>query len=174
MNQCTSTGGGAAPPLNSPPGAGLLPHAPLLPGAGGGTAPPVSLGPPPGVTPHARSLPPLPSAGGGTAGPAVPIPHSFHGRDVSVLTPRQMGAWRTGHWRREWHNRRFGWWWNVGPSWFLYPEPVYPHPPYISEVIVEQGYPNAGYWYYCDDPPGFYTYVQFCWYPWRAVPIEPQ
>jgi len=109
------------------------------------------------------------------AGPVAPIiPHLFRGRDVSAFGPREMSAWRSGHWRREWHGGRFGWWWNVGPSWFFYPEPVYPYPPYVSEVIFELGYPVAGYWYYCDDPPGYYPYVQFCWYPWRAVPAGPE
>jgi hypothetical protein len=50
--------------------------------------------------------------------------------------------------------RAFGWWWNVGGSWFLYPEPLYPYPPYVSEVIFEAAYPATGYWYYCGYPAG--------------------
>jgi hypothetical protein len=172
------TGGGTVPPVNLGPGAGVTPPPASLPGTGGGTVPPVNLGPGAGVAPHPASPP---GADGGTApgmrgyaGVAAPIPYSFRGRDVSLFNPREMGAWRRGHWRREWHNGRLGWWWNVGGSWFLYPQTFYPYPPYVSEEIFEAGYPVAGYWYYCDDPPGFYPYVPVCWFRWRAVPAEPQ
>jgi len=172
------TGGGTVPPVNLGPGAGIAPPPASPPGTGGGTVPPVNLGPGAGVAAHPASPP---GADGGTApgmrgyaGVAAPIPYSFRGRDVSLFNPREMGAWRRGHWRREWHNGRLGWWWNVGGSWFLYPQTFYPYPPYVSEEVFEAGYPVAGYWYYCDDPPGFYPYVPFCWFPWRAVPAEPQ
>jgi len=40
----------------------------------------------------------------------------------------ERAAWVHGAWHRDWHDGRFGWWWNVGPSWYFYTQPVYPYP----------------------------------------------
>ena len=73
------------------------------------------------------------------------------------------------------------------PYWsYSYPYPYY-YPPY---AYYPPPYPPADYpgydgsatpgpapaqsWYYCDDPSGYYPYVQSCKGPWRAVPVKPQ
>jgi len=35
------------------------------------------------------------------------------------------------------------------------------------------GPPPQQNWYYCDNPRGFYPYVQNCGAGWRAVPAQP-
>jgi hypothetical protein len=71
----------------------------------------------------------------------------------------------------------------VGPLWypapypFVYPPPayVYPAPPVIIErpappVYVESPPPPAPqYWYYCEDPKGYYPYVPQCPRGWMEV-----
>lgn len=53
--------------------------------------------------------------------------------------------------------------------------PVYvvPAPP---PVYIERGMPPpappAQFWYYCNDPQGYYPYVKECRTPWRAVSPE--
>ena len=87
-------------------------------------------------------------------------------------------AWRGGGWRHEWHDGRFGWWWVLGSSWYFYSAPIYPYPPYMPDVYappvyaapVPGGLPPPQFWYYCDDPSGYYPYVAFCRVAWREVP----
>src|SRR5690349_16496954 len=81
----------------------------------------------------------------------------FHGRDFGRFTPHERTIWGGGVWRHDWYGGRFGWWWVVGPNWYLYPEPIYPHPTYVPPAIVVQqappvpsGLPPMQYWYYCD------------------------
>src|SRR4051812_28051044 len=90
----------------------------------------------------------------------------FHGRDFQRFTPRERTVWRGGTWRHDWHDGRFGWWWTIGPSWYFYPEPVYPYPTYVPPAIIVQqpppmpsGLPPMQSWYYCDNPQGYYPYV---------------
>jgi hypothetical protein len=59
---------------------------------------------------------------------------------------------------------------------YSYPPPYYPPAP---PVTVVQQTPPLGpapvqNWYYCDDPRGYYPYVQNCDTPWRPVPAQPQ
>ena len=87
-------------------------------------------------------------------------------------------AWRGGAWRHEWHDGRLGWWWVLGSSWYFYPEPIYPYPPYEQSVYAAPyaplpdagGWPSPQFWYFCDDPTGYYPYVASCSVPWREVP----
>jgi hypothetical protein len=74
------------------------------------------------------------------------------------------GAWHGGRWFRGWYGGRFGWWWYVpGYDWYAYyDEPVYPYPAYPYA-----GSPNL--WYYCEDPAGYYPYIQQCTGPWQPV-----
>ena len=39
--------------------------------------------------------------------------------------------------------------------------------------VGASGSPGA-VWYYCDNPRGYYPYVQSCHVAWRAVPVTPQ
>ena len=74
----------------------------------------------------------------------------------------------------------------VGPLWYpapfpyLYPAPpvyVYPAPPVVIERPAPPAYvesPPPEYWYYCEDPTGYYPYVQQCLRGWmRVVPQAP-
>ena len=63
------------------------------------------------------------------------------------------------------------------PLWV--PPPVYYAPP---PVVLQQGYvappaaapaaPNPGYWYYCNNPQGYYPYIRECG-QWMTVPANP-
>ena len=97
--------------------------------------------------------------------------------------PRGAGAvvdWNHGYWHHGYYGSRFGWWWVVGPSWYFYSYPVYPYwyPPERTEVIVVEqpqpsGPPPQAYWYWCDDPKGYYPYVAQCPGGWEPVPATP-
>ena len=96
-------------------------------------------------------------------------------------------TWRTGAWRREWHDGRFGWWWAVGPSWYAFDAPVYPYPAYTASVeivppptiLVEPPAPlppgpaPTQFWYYCQDPAGYFPYVSSCNGGWQEVSANP-
>ena len=104
----------------------------------------------------------------------------FHGRDFGHFGPGELHAWRGGGWRHEWHDGRFAWWWVAGGLWYFYPVPIYPYPTYVPPAIVVQqpppvpaGLPPAQFWYFCDNPQGYYPYVASCNGPWREVPTTP-
>ena len=107
--------------------------------------------------------------------------HGYRDRHPGHFAEHDWGVWRGGAWRHEWHDGRFGWWWLVGPDWYYYPEPLYPYPnPYVpptveaAPAVAGEGPPPAQYWYYCDNPPGYYPYVATCQTQWRPVPATPQ
>jgi hypothetical protein len=58
------------------------------------------------------------------------------------------------------------------PPYYAYPPPVVyaPPPVYAAPVMVQQPTP---YWYYCDNPAGYYPYVSNCPTPWRPVAPQP-
>ncbi len=102
----------------------------------------------------------------------------FHGRDFAHFTPRERAVWGRGRWVHGWHDGRYAWWWFVGGFWYFYPAPIYPYPTYVPPAIVMQqappvptGLPPAQYWYYCDNPAGYYPYVASCNGAWRQVPV---
>ncbi|HLG86629.1 MAG TPA: hypothetical protein VKZ79_05465 [Alphaproteobacteria bacterium] len=105
--------------------------------------------------------------------------HDFHGRDFRYFRPEERELWRTGRWIHDWHDGRFGWWWDVGGIWYYYPQPIYPYPTYVPPPVVAEAAPEAPppaqgqTWYYCDNPRGYYPYVQSCPTPWREVPAAP-
>ena len=99
-----------------------------------------------------------------------------------------QAAWRGGFWGPRFHGGVF-----IGPSFgfgvyapLWAPPPVYYAPP---PVVVQQGYaappayapqpdaagagPNPGYWYYCNNPQGYYPYVRECSGQWQTVPANP-
>lgn len=113
----------------------------------------------------------------------------WHG-DIRHFDRHDRGIWRGGFWRHGDHGGRFGWWWVVGGSWYLYPQPVYPYPnPYVPPVVVQQppvqyierpqagmGSPSApapDTWYHCAHPTGYYPYVRECPGGWTPVPATP-
>lgn len=72
--------------------------------------------------------------------------------------------------------------WPYSP-WRYYPDPWYPYPPrvvttpsappvYIEREPDDQA-PPAGYWYWCDDPQGYYPTVRECPGGWMQVPPRP-
>jgi hypothetical protein len=101
----------------------------------------------------------------------------FVGRGSAELTAKERNGWRHGVWRHAWHHGHWAWWWVVGGSWFFYPEPIYPFPDYVGSVVYYDYYGDMGepdyYWYYCEDPPGYYPDVARCDSAWEAVPPTP-
>jgi hypothetical protein len=66
----------------------------------------------------------------------------------------------------------------VGDGWYFYPEPIWPYPTYVAPAFVAQqpppvvaGVPPAQFWYFCDNPRGYYPNVATCSVPWRSVPV---
>ena len=125
--------------------------------------------------------------------------HEFHGHDARHFDRHELGLWRGGLWRHEFHNGRMGWWWLVGGVWYFYDAPVYPYPVVVSEMafaepmvivapppamvappapmVVQPAPPppqQMPMWYYCDNPAGYYPYVATCGTPFRPVPARPQ
>jgi len=119
--------------------------------------------------------------GGAASVPAMPAQadywhhgHFYHG---------YPGYWHTGYWHNGWYGGRFGWWWVTGGGWYYYNAPVYPYPAAVSEVYVTPpatvaappAAPAPEMWYYCDNPAGYYPYVQSCGQPFRpVVPTQQQ
>lgn len=72
----------------------------------------------------------------------------------------------------------------IGAPWYGYPGPYYYAPPpvvyappvYVAPPPVEPTNvaPQAQTWYYCDNPQGYYPYVNACSSGWRQVPAKPQ
>jgi hypothetical protein len=105
----------------------------------------------------------------------------FHGRDFGHFAPGELRAWRGGAWQHGWHDGRYAWWWVTGGFWYFYPVPIYPYPTYVPPAVIVQqpppvptGLPPAQFWYFCDNPQGYYPYVAACDTPWREVPATPQ
>jgi len=64
------------------------------------------------------------------------------------------------------------------PGPWYYPPPYYPPAVYAPPVyapVVQPTYvaPPAQSWYYCDNPKGYYPYVNSCSTGWRPVPAKP-
>lgn len=79
-------------------------------------------------------------------------------------------GWHGGHWRHEWYDGRFGWWWIVGGIRYFYPAPIYPYPnPYTPPGLALV--PSAQYAYYCGNPAGYYPAVPQCFMPWQMVAV---
>jgi hypothetical protein len=117
------------------------------------------------------------------ASPTVALAQ-FHG-DIRHFHEHDWALWRGGRWFHGRHGGRAGWWWIAGGVWYFYPKAVYPYPnPYIppqTTVIVQAPPvapppqpvappPPAQNWYYCNNPHGYYPYVQACAAGWITVP----
>ena len=101
-------------------------------------------------------------------------------------------GWR-GHGGHGWHGWKghggHGWggvgvsiglgpyWWPYGPYTYPYVYPyTYTPPVYVqpSQQLSIQPPSSPPVWYYCDDPQGYYPYVQQCPGGWRTVAPSPQ
>ncbi|HEY1426816.1 MAG TPA: hypothetical protein VGF50_09105 [Caulobacteraceae bacterium] len=92
---------------------------------------------------------------------------------IGRFGPHDMATWRAGYWWHGWRGGRVGWWWFAGGFWYWFAAPIHPYPSYVPDAFVAGGYPAAGaVWWYCDNPPGYYPYVQGCW-RWRKVMASP-
>lgn len=121
------------------------------------------------------ALPGLAMAGpgvrpGGGAHPGISGHSAFQGQGH-----HEFGGHHEFEGRRDFHSRIFigpGFWW--GPGYPYYADPpviVEPAPP----VYIQPGTPpdQAGYWYYCQNPPGYYPYIKECPAGWMAVVPQP-
>ena len=95
------------------------------------------------------------------------------------------GWQRSGWYRGGWHG---GYWgprvFIGGPFWYpgpyAYPYPVYA-PPVYAPPLVEEPLPlpayveprSSAFWYYCQNPPGYYPYVASCTGEWQQVAPQP-
>ncbi len=67
-----------------------------------------------------------------------------------------------------------GVWWGA-PGWWAPPYPYYAVPPMVVSgapsvyVQAEQPAPPPAYWYYCQNPPGYYPYIKECPGGWMTV-----
>ena len=121
--------------------------------------------------------------GNNFAGHGVQQHYGFQGHDVRHFNEHDLGIWRGGAWHHEYHNGRYGYWWFAGGAWYFYDQPVYPYPLVVSDSFYFDPDPVApppqviqppqGYWYYCDNPPGYYPYITSCYSPYRLVPAQP-
>lgn len=57
--------------------------------------------------------------------------------DFRHFTPVERHWWGGGRWRHTWWHGRYGWWWNVGPTWYFYDAPVYPYPTVVSPTYYD-------------------------------------
>lgn len=64
------------------------------------------------------------------------------------------------------------------PYGYSYPYPYpysYSSPAYPSAALPAPSQPQQSYWYYCQDPKGYYPYVQSCPGGWvQVTPTPPQ
>lgn len=98
--------------------------------------------------------------------------HGWHDHDIHNFRGPDFDRWRGGHWYHGWHEGHLGWWWQVGPVWYSYPQPVYPYPdPYVPPYVA-QAAPSSSVWYYCPPSRAYYPYVPTCPVPWQIVPAQ--
>jgi hypothetical protein len=117
--------------------------------------------------------------------------YEFHGRDVHHFDHAELGRWRGGRWNNSCYTGRCGWWWFSSGQWYFYEKPIYPYPLAVSEVVflepveavavapvtvapVMQAPPPPvpaapQFWYYCDNPAGYYPSVPTCSSGFREV-----
>ena len=107
--------------------------------------------------------------------PALAEEHEHWRGEIHRFHEHDLPYWRGGQWLHGPHEGRLGWWWVVGGIWYYYPAPVYPYPdPYRPPAVVIEPQPSGQYWYYCNNPAGYYPYVTSCFTPWQAVPASAQ
>jgi hypothetical protein len=117
--------------------------------------------------------------------------HEFHEHDVHRFNRTELARWRGGRWNETCYDGRCGWWWFSSGQWYFYDRPVYPYPivvsdiGYVEPVVVVPGPTRAAqaplpvtaapqFWYYCDDPPGYYPKVANCNTQFREMSTPPR
>lgn len=99
----------------------------------------------------------------------------YRGMNFTFDRPAVMAHY--AGWRGHYWGHRFYWggsimlgpWWY---PWYPYPYGYYAAPPsYVQppQVYVQPQQPQQSYWYYCQDPKGYYPYVQSCPGGWMKV-----
>jgi hypothetical protein len=110
---------------------------------------------------------------------AIP-PSAADGRGGGRGGGGNHGGWHRGGWHGGFRGPRFfvgSTFWFPGP--YAYPYPVYAPPVYAPPVVVEPPPPvyieqrSPAYWYYCQNPPGYYPYVGTCADEWLQVAPQP-
>jgi hypothetical protein len=104
---------------------------------------------------------------------------------------RDGGHFRSsGHFRGSGHFHGGGIWfvpgWGGWGPWWWGPQYYYPYYPYYSEppVVIQQQPPAYAepspqpeeqyYWYFCQDPEGYYPYIKKCHKRWlKVIPPAP-
>jgi len=82
-----------------------------------------------------------------------------------------FGYYPRGYW---WGPRTYaypGWWWPYSYS-YSYPYPSYQAPPQVMEqppAYSEPEQQQPDYWYYCQNPQGYYPYIKSCPGGWMQV-----
>lgn len=125
----------------------------------------------------------------GGAAPSQFAHGEFYGHDYAHFTPHDQALWHSGAWRHEERDGRYGWWYVVDGIWYFYPEPIYPFPTYVPDVVyipdVEEFAPPppavappppaaaSYYYYFCPDTQTYYPYVTSCASPWQPVSPTP-
>jgi len=108
--------------------------------------------------------------------------HFNRERDYHHWNEREQTIWRSGVWQHEEYNGMSGWWWITGGARYFYERPIYPYPVEVPEVTyeipvdaepqpeyVQQPQYDPNYWYYCENPRGYYPYVSECPGGWMKV-----
>lgn len=119
--------------------------------------------------------------------------HDFHVQDVRHLYDYEWKVWRTGRWRHDFFNGRFGWWYEVAGVWYPYAAPAYPYPTTINALTAEAAIapadsdaasddfddgpvmafaplpPAPHVAYHCAKPAGFFPTVTSCDTDWVAL-----
>jgi hypothetical protein len=118
----------------------------------------------------------------------------FRDRDFYRFSDEDRRVWIGGRWNNTCFGGRCGWWWFAGGQWYFYTAPVYPYPlvvadisyaapvaPYVPPPVQASLPPQPlsiapppQFWYYCDNPAGYYPSVQACSTGFRQVAAPPQ
>jgi hypothetical protein len=103
--------------------------------------------------------------------------HGYAGTNITVGYygwGGHYGGWYGGYYRPWWPGFYWGGSIVVGPPW--YPYGYYSAPPVVVQppaVTVQPEQPQQSYWYYCQEPQGYYPYVKSCPGGWMKVLPQP-
>jgi hypothetical protein len=99
----------------------------------------------------------------------------WHG-DIHHFREHDFDKWRSGHWIHDFRGGRESWWWVAGGLWYVYPAPLYPYPdPYTPPGVIIDVVPGTSspYYYHCENPEGYFPYVEQCVGVWERVSSIP-
>ncbi len=108
--------------------------------------------------------------GGGYWGGAVAA-GIFGGFATGILLDRALAPW-PAYYPEPYYPAPY---YPGGYPYYSYPAPYYQPAPMIAAQPAPQAYqpPQQQYWYWCDNPQGYYPYVQQCPSNWRQVLPQP-